>query len=359
MLTDDQVAQYKRDGFLLVKGVLTPAEVTHYRDVGGTQHAELALLPELKNFWADPRVLSMTRRLLGESITYFGEGNYRGTLLVDETQTGGRLHHDAKGTLAHLFNRQHPPTPEPYPILSIGFYLQDHARFGGGLKVVPGSHQMDSSDIDLAKLSYYDIPSEPGDAVIFCLKTLHAAHAMRLKTGEALSPPEQALRYARDPDAFLHKSRDRRVIFVDFAGSTDLADIFIKNRALHPSNLKDGFADIAIGGAFMEAAERTGVRLRLDAAVVEAVTKIYASAPGGNVTDVTRHYAKGLPTLCRFSKSWSPHYDFIPDVPAEDTVEAGLALATQLAPRITALRKHMATARPDKAMGSISPKMSA
>jgi hypothetical protein len=353
MLTAEDIARFKRDGFLLLKGVLTPDEVARYRSVefeGET--ADLAALPDLANLWADHRLLEIARRLLGEQVAFFGEASYRRDVFNTDALWGGRLHHDAKGTVEHLFNRQHQPTPEPYPILRCSFYLQDHAHRSGGLKVVPGSHQVDSSDFDLAKLTYLDVPSEPGDAVVFCNKILHAAHAMRPKAGPSLSPAEQGRRYDMDPQAFWERPRDRRVFFIDYAAHTELADIYIKSRALNPSSLKQGFADLAISGVLAQAADKAGITIRLDAAVVEAVTKIFGAVSDGVVGEAGYKYLLALPALCRLSKSWSPHFDFVPVPPDADTIDAGLQLAMALAPRIKALRQQLQTVRPDTAMAA-------
>ena len=351
MLTDNDLGKFKREGFLLLKGFLSPDEVARYRalecSIGST---DLCSIPELSTFWTDERLLQVAKQLLGSPVTYFGEASYSHRVFTTDDNVGGRLHHDAKGTVEHLFNRQHSPTPEPYPIIRFAFYLQDHARCSGGLKLVPGSHRFDSSDFDETRFSYLDVPSEPGDAVVFCNKILHAAQAIRPRNGPAVCPVEQNSLFAQNPGAFFERPRDRRVIFVDYAGRGDLADIYIKSRALNPASLSKGFAALALGGHFSAVASRADVVLRLDAAVVEAVTRIYAAATKGVVNEEGQKYAMGLPALCRLSQSWSSHFDFVPTPPYGETFNDGLALAMQLAPRIGALRENLQSRRIDKAM---------
>lgn len=342
MLNDSDVARFKRDGFLLIKGLFSADEVQRLRDQG--QHIEgpvdLASVPGLENFWTDGRLVAAAKRLLGEPITYFGEASYRRYLFPSEKPLTGKLHHDAKGTRDHLFLRQNLPTPEPYPIIRFGMYLQDHARFSGGLKLVPGSHQMDTSTFNEAALAHLDVPSEPGDAVVFCNKILHSPFALRRKDAPnaALSVPDELALFARDPDAFLPNAPDRRTVFVDYAGPGDLADIYIKSRAVNPTNTRDGFLDLALRGTLIDDAARLGVRLRLDSAIVEAVQKIIATADGPVLNKTGRQFLKMLPMLCRQSQPWSDRFDFVPAPPRSDSEAEALPLLNAVSLKVAQLR---------------------
>jgi hypothetical protein len=353
MLSAAEVDRFKRKGFLLLKGVFSAGEVAQFKAIG--DHApgivDLSSLAGLQSLWTDPRLVETAKQLLAGPIAFFGEASYRRINSESDHPTFERvLHHDAKGTLEHLFNRQHAPTPEPYPIIRFGIYLQDHASQSGGLKVVPGSHQIDSSAFALSDLQYYNVPSEPGDMIVFCNKILHAAYALRLKQHPdiALSPAEES---AADPDKFLPFPKDRRTIFIDYAGSNELADIYIKNRALHLASARNGFVNSFVHGSFLEDAQRVGVRLRLDAAVVEAATKIVQTAVNGAVNGEGVAMLEILPTLCRLSRPWSSHYNFVPDVQGNDTA-AAFEILGKLLPRIDELRGLVRTSRKDAHMSA-------
>jgi hypothetical protein len=342
MLSDSDVARFKRDGFLLIKGLFSADEVARFRELGAqvTEPVDLASLPGLENLWTDERLVTIAKRLLGEPITYFGEASYRRHLFPSETPLLGKLHHDAKGTRAHLFHRQNLPTPEPYPILRFAMYLQDHSCHSGGLKLVPGSHQMDTSTFNEAELVHLDVPSESGDAVAFCNKILHSPFALRRKNAPhtALSVPDEVELFARDPDAFLPSPAERCAMFVDYAGPSVDADIYIKSRAVNPTNTRDGFLDLALRGSLIDDAARLGVRLRLDSAIVEAVQKIVETADGPTLNKTGRQLLKVLPMLCRQSRPWSDHFNFVPEPPSSDSEMAALPILNAVSQKVAQLR---------------------
>jgi hypothetical protein len=356
MLTESDKARYKADGFLLLKGAFSSPEVARLRGLAEdvNEACDLSAIPGLESLWSAPLFVEAAKFLLGTPITFFGEASYLRNRIGEKEHIKGRhVHHDAKGTPTHLFNRQHAPTPEPYPIIRFAVYLQDHTRASGGLKVVPGSHQMDSSLLTReSRLPYFNVPTEAGDCVAFCNKILHSPYALRPIDDPtvALGPDEEDRQFARNPEAFLPAPGDRHAIFIDFAAKSELADIFIKGRALNPTNVRSGFVDAYSKGSLTSDAERAGVGLRLDAAVVEATTKIVEQSESGTLSDAARPYLKLLPALCRMSQPWSAHFNFIPPAPHDDTSRAGLEILNQIAPRIAELRSQFATVQQDKAM---------
>jgi hypothetical protein len=355
MLSDSDIARFKRDGFFLLKRVFSDAEISHFRSAGAPLSEisnNLIAVRGLESLWCDSRLVAIARQLLGERITFFSEATYARYLFQPGERIQGRhIHHDAKGTVEHPFNRQHLPTPEPYPIIRFAIYLQDHAGQSGGLKIVPGSHQIDSSDIDELKLNYFNVPTEPGDLVLFCNKLLHSPFALRPKADpeRALSPLQEIQLSHEQPDMFLPAPFERNTIFIDFAGHNELADIYIKGRALHPKNIRSGVAESFQVGPLKSDAERTGVTLRLDSGVTEALSMIVATARDGQMTREGAPYLNALPDLCRASKAWSPHYNFIPAV--EDGMSP-LDLYRQIAARAKEVRKLWNTVLIDKAMVS-------
>jgi hypothetical protein len=357
MLNAADVEQFRRDGFLLLRDVFGADEVQRFIAAGaeGSRTADLLALPDLEGFWSDSRLVEIAKLLLGGTITFFGEASYlKEVFKPGEAVHGRHLHHDAKGTLSHLFNRQHEPTDAPYPIIRFAVYLQDHANFSGGLKLVPGSHQFNSANFNEDELTYYDVPAMPGDLVVFCNKILHSPYALRRKASPhiGLPPRRENVMSAADPEAFLPAPVDRNVIFVDFAGSNALADIYIKGRAIIPTNTRSGLVQAFQHGPLVKDAERVGANLRLDAGIVEALTKVAASVKNGAIGEAGLPYLAALPRLCRFSRSWSPHFDFVPEPSADDTLQAGLDLYSKMVPRIAELLALIKTMRRDEDMAA-------
>lgn len=315
MVSNVDLTRFKSDGFLLLKGVFSAGEVARFREAGADapRTTNLAAMPDISALWADGRIVSVAKALLGEPVTFFGDASYAHEKFSPHQRISGRhLHHDAKGTYGHLFNRHHAPTSEPFPIVRFAIYLQDHTSQSGGLKVVPGSHQADSSDFNQERLAYFDVPTEPGDLVVFCNRILHSPYALRLKQDplHGLAPLEEIKLSAETPEAFLPTPLDRRVIFIDYAAHSDLADIYIKSHALNPNAVAAGLVQLA--ETLAATAQGAGVSLRLDAAIVEAMRTIKRTADNGRISATGMGYLSALPRLCELSQEWTHTFNFVP-----------------------------------------------
>jgi ectoine hydroxylase len=155
-LTDDHVAAYNRDGYVLLTDVFNPAEVramiqeveggervaTHTRgneDTSGRK-ARLAIWHELgDDIWAAastcPRVVSPVRILLGEEIAFF-----HGKVMLKEAGTGGawEWHQD----YGYWYNQGFA-----FPRLISAFVALDPAtKENGCLQVLKGSHRLGRLD---------------------------------------------------------------------------------------------------------------------------------------------------------------------------------------------------------------------
>ena len=210
MLSDSQIAQYHRDGYILLKNVFSGNEIATFMTAGRAHSApegtaiSLLELDALKSLWRDSRLVTCARQLLGETPVYFGEGNYiRFHLTPGQHIPGRHIHHDAKGTRTHLFNRLHEPQSKSYPVLRFGIYLQDYTQHSGGLKVSPGSHLINTRDFDQSALPYVNVPSVPGDLICFCMRILHSPYGMLLRESPstALSPQSEDLISIQTPGA--------------------------------------------------------------------------------------------------------------------------------------------------------------
>ena len=197
-LTPEQRADFERDGFIILRGALTPAEVAHYigvvDDIDARFRAERGLTPdatvEVRNSVAyAPELLP----LLDHPVAF--------PLMVD------MLGWNIQMTTSHVFVRTpNPaeaanfkaigwhadgPNPRPERLLTaqgpaetriyakIGYFLTDLSQPDrGNLRLIPGSHLCaDRPEIDPATgepRGAIQVSTNPGDAVLFENRTWHA-----------------------------------------------------------------------------------------------------------------------------------------------------------------------------------------
>jgi hypothetical protein len=150
MLTAEQKAQYRRDGYLLVPKVLRAEHVTWLRSFfrprfdlppeqrlpGDTDHWLVDIFchyPEARWLCFHEPTLQVLRSLLGEDFILFA---FEGT--VHFNWFGG-WHKDTGSPErdGHTFFLD-----KDYEMLTVAYYLQDNtAEYGGGLDVEPGTHR--------------------------------------------------------------------------------------------------------------------------------------------------------------------------------------------------------------------------
>ena len=193
--------QFDNDGYTLIKNVLSQEEVEKLRKAAYNLMKEdekngtfilhrfaknhigcLTAIPEFKNLILDDRVINIATELLGEKPTFFGD-------CIMEIGIGNRGFH--KDT-SNRSDAKHPDWTEDYPIIRVAFYLEDHSKHSGGLKVRVGSQNTVKTYEGKAII----LPTQAGDAAAFCLRTSHAGNAVRLKLAPNLS---------------LHNSLEKRV----------------------------------------------------------------------------------------------------------------------------------------------------
>lgn len=190
--------QFKKDGFLVVRSVFSPEEIGCFREriSAAAERAarsrqvdtipaypKLAMLqgdvlvhPELEDvsyIVLDPRIVEITRALLGGEVHYHGDS----TVQIGEGPRG--FHKDS----ADRNNPQGIDWVGQYGILRLGVYLQDHTAASGGLKVRVGSHRFVSHH----RGKSINVPSGVGDVVLWYLTTSHSGNFVRLRGGPGVS----------------------------------------------------------------------------------------------------------------------------------------------------------------------------
>ena len=359
MITQRELDVFKRDGFLLLKNVFSAEEMSAFSHKGrshpGTNNAgtSLALIPELAPLIGDDRILTMAKEILGPSASFFFEANYIHYAFNPGGRIKGHLHHDGKGTPDHLFNRLHQTFAEPYPVMRIGIYMQDTASQSGGLKVCPGSHLQDTSTFSEGQFSFFDVPSEPGDAVCFCLRTLHSPFALRRRHApdEALSPWEENSLYASQPDTFLPIPEQRESIFIDFADAQPLSDLHIKSRAMHAGNKKPGLSNFLKDGGLDTIPALDSVGLRFDFAIIDAMREVINHVLDGKIQRSGLEHLNHLMVLCNRNAEYSGYFPFTPAVEKRSySVSESINVLNQLIKRNQSYSEMLATRNGDPHM---------
>lgn len=360
MLSEEQVTSYHRDGYLLVPDVFSESELKAYSDAGraGSETANtsthVSLIPELKNIWCDSRMGALARALLSSTPVYFGEANYTRYLFgPDGKMTGRHLHHDAKGTPEHLFNRLHSVPPITYPVLRLGIYLQDFRKQSGGIKVSPGSHRVSTHNFADTQFHHVNVPSKPGDVICFTMRLLHSPFGMKLKSdpNRGLAPSEEDSLFNMSPNVFLLAPQEREAIFIDFAAYHELADLHIKSRAIDPKNSKHGVAASLLDDDCRKLAAKTGISLRYDFGIIEVVRKISELVLNQGLDAEALSYLDMLSALCVKHEEWSGYFPIFQHESCDLSKASAIDIYNHMAPQITAHSAALKTRSPDLHMG--------
>ena len=225
------VDTFNKDGFLLIKNVLSLDEVnllrqTAYDTIKNDEQSEgmfyhrfaknhLGCLTNIENFKKlvlDDRVIHIAREILGAKPCFFGDS-------IFEIGIGNRGFH--KDT-SNRKDPNHPDWTETYPIIRVALYLQDHKHHSGGVKVRRGSHNTIKTNVGEPII----VPSEPGDIVVFSLRASHAGNAVRLKIAPNTSIHHRIEK--RIPNFLkVPEESDRVSIFLTYGLKTEALDRYI------------------------------------------------------------------------------------------------------------------------------------
>jgi hypothetical protein len=354
---------FMRDGFVVLRNFFTPSDVKRFRDAAAGMPAEpnviryIYELPGMEEYWCDGRLLEMANQILGSPVVFFFDSNMQKyNFVAGEPVHGRHMHHDAKGTQENLFNRFNAPADRPYPVIRCATYLQDTAGQSGGLKIVPGSHLRDVSHFDARELASYNVPTTPGDLIVFSHRLLHSPFGLRLKSEpeRALAPADEDILSNTQPALFLPMPMVRETLFIDYAAMDELADIHLKNRALMSFQPDSTLSAFLVDRGFLDRHAGHPVLFRVDRAIVETVDNVRRNIAGDQATAAAVEHLRRLPRLCKAHWEWSPHYTLLDTEVTDDSMETAVRLFNTLEPRIQTLRATRAGARPDPHMGAFS-----
>jgi ectoine hydroxylase-related dioxygenase (phytanoyl-CoA dioxygenase family) len=199
-MSEQQAAQFDRDGYLIIRGALTPDEVRHYAaalddtyaraQAAGTLAADgslhllsaVASNPELVGLIDHPTVFPLVWSTLGWNVHI-----YHSHLDVHPPVRGPRpfwwhWHQDGGRQ-----NRELETAPRPRMSVKLAFWLSDVSQTGrGNLTVVPGSHRTDwlsgppRRDVQWpAPPGAVEVTVQPGDVTFFDRRIWHARSTNR------------------------------------------------------------------------------------------------------------------------------------------------------------------------------------
>ena len=163
-------AIFWKDGYALIRGVFTQAEIEEFRRgaCASRQHAgDLLSNRRVRAVLLDDRILDVAARILGDTPVYFGDSNC----------SFGDASHGYHKDNADRTDRRAPDWQGRYPLIRFGVYLQDHVEHSGGLNIRRGSHNVVST---LRGANVY-LRTRVGDVVVWNLRTSHSGTGKLLR----------------------------------------------------------------------------------------------------------------------------------------------------------------------------------
>lgn len=266
----------------MIKRLFEPAEIEILREdaaqaMANAEHRGLAVndqgpegvarytrcdvlsLPEVRHVLLDRRMIAVIGELLGGKPTYFGE-----SVLRIGTHGGRAWHRDNADRVKRLGGLD---WHDPYRILRCGVYMQDQAEHSGGLAVRPRSNRPGMRLRALPVL----IGAEPGDLIVWDLRTVHSGEVIRLRMAPKL--PLHPSVQSHLPDALrMSDDRERMVMFMSFGRRGPHLDHYIKYLQTREQN-REIWETSRFGPEVWEQAAEAG----LD---VLAVSPAYGTPPG-------------------------------------------------------------------------------
>lgn len=214
-------------GWVLLKGLFTKDEIEKLRSEAleskkenGNGYLDLLSNKRVGYILSDERIVNLVKSLLAtDNPIYFGDSSI------------------GIGNIGQGFHKDNPDRTKPtgkdwetddYPCIRLGIYCQDHAKHSGALALRDKSHKYTND----AKGKPFIVPTEPGDVIVWSLRTTHAGSSLRL-----IFSPETVLgpRMCKILPKFLFRPEEklRVAFFMTFGKKSSLLDRYLdycKNR---------------------------------------------------------------------------------------------------------------------------------
>ena len=204
---------FDEHGWVQVRNVFDKTQIESFRKVAkglesvGHQ-GDLLSYSETNSIVYDNHLVSIAKLLLDTNKpVYFGDSN---------VSIGNDFHRGFHKDNADKLNASASDWQSPYTLLRMGIYTQDHKKHSDCLAIRDGSHKTVETEVGKP----LNIPAEPGDVVIWNLRTSHSGNSNRLRFA-----PNYFLRYRYYrimPDfMFLPRDRERICFFLTYGKEKD------------------------------------------------------------------------------------------------------------------------------------------
>jgi hypothetical protein len=273
-ISDFDIENFKSNGFLVIKNVIPGEQVLKLRGAfevirkksrkaGNTLYdskypeanflrGDLTSFRELEPFdflVFNQDIVNVVKALIGEEVVYFGESNTQSGLAVRGNHKDNRV-----------CDRENPSGLDwqgDYPLVRVAIYLNDSDYFSGGVKIMPGSHNIPTSHFRGGGIN---VDAKAGDLVIWKLTTTHSGNAKRLKFFRNISFHPRIENFI--PPALERLSPlERRAMFIVYGAPGLHLERYIKYLADRP----DTRAALRLAGTserLRDLAHRCAVKLR-------------------------------------------------------------------------------------------------
>jgi hypothetical protein len=220
----------KTKGWVLIKNVFNRTEIEQFRKDAITyrksdQTGDLLSDKSLNKIITDDRILNIASGLLQDTPVYFGDS----TATVHSIDN--RISHGFHKDSADKNDGNAPDFKTEYSILRVGIYLQDHSKHSQGLIVRDGSHKVANTTTGTS----VNVPSEPGDVIVWYLTTTHSGNAKRLKhfknlvvADDGVSKLSHFVYYRMPPFMLAAEEKERISLFMTFSKNDDHYNRYIK-----------------------------------------------------------------------------------------------------------------------------------
>ena len=148
-------------------------EIRRRAEDRGFENKELILDPFFREIVLHPTILKIAKQILGCTPVYFGDSSCVKSLQPYQ----GAWHTDN----ADRLDVNAPDWKGKYDIIRFAIYLQDHRKYSKGLMVKECSH-LSPKHANKGRIRYF--ASQPGDLIVWNMRTVHCGNAGIIKGWE-------------------------------------------------------------------------------------------------------------------------------------------------------------------------------